>query len=183
MVYALPILSIALKLLFGAGAVQGALGPNKLEREVPDAAKIFAALDHPIGARDTDLDVILRCLSAQRTYFDPESSNATYVWSLKQVIGNGRDYATLHHMLGDTPDRTNYTVGSSTKVEVGIFHYTDYANCAVLEMHHFGNQCTLWVTKDVLDAIPEECLRQHEDICGYNTVSLYSTNECKNSDV
>lgn len=54
------------------------------------SSHIFAGLDHPIGARDTDQDVILRCLSAQETYFDPESGNATYVWSLKQKIGNGR---------------------------------------------------------------------------------------------
>ncbi|XP_077539305.1 uncharacterized protein LOC144151994 [Haemaphysalis longicornis] len=183
MALGLPIVSVFVTLLFAAGKTQGAVGPNQLQREVPDVSKIFADFVHPIGARDTNRDELLQCLSAQRTHYDSESSNATYVWSLNKDGGKKRVRVSLHHTLGDTPGTTYYTVGPSTDVEVGRFHYTDYKNCAVLEMHHFGDQCTLWVTKDVLDSIPEECLKQYNDICGSDSVSLYSKNKCKNAGI
>ncbi|KAH7946659.1 hypothetical protein HPB52_003093 [Rhipicephalus sanguineus] len=66
-------------------------------------------------------------------------------------------------------------------VEVARFRYTDYKTCAVLEMPHFGDQCTLWVNEGVQDSIPEKCLEQFGDICG-NGVTHHDAEMCKDVD-
>ncbi|KAL1486682.1 hypothetical protein MTO96_046847, partial [Rhipicephalus appendiculatus] len=54
----------------------------------------------------------------------------------------------------------------SDKVEVAYFRYTDYRNCAVMEVGHYGEQCILWVAKEMENDVPAHCLEQYDDICG-----------------
>uniref|UniRef100_G3MQN9 Lipocalin/cytosolic fatty-acid binding domain-containing protein n=1 Tax=Amblyomma maculatum TaxID=34609 RepID=G3MQN9_AMBMU len=167
-------------LLSLAGAVSR--GPNKLQREVPDTFKIFEAFPHPVGVMDIDNDTILDCLSARRAEMDPEAQTATYVWSLAGSEGKTRAHVPVYHMPGDSPDATRYSVGSKDgPVEVGYFRYTDYKDCAILELPHFGDQCTLWVSEEVRDSIPAECLEQYADICGEGA-PIYDKEMCEDAD-
>uniref|UniRef100_A0A131Z1L6 Lipocalin n=1 Tax=Rhipicephalus appendiculatus TaxID=34631 RepID=A0A131Z1L6_RHIAP len=153
-------------------------GPSKLQRETPDTFKVFDGFEHAIAITDIDNDSILDCLSAYRTAYDPEAHTATYVWSLASPDGNkSRQHASLHFKAGDTPDTVKFTVGSDDTVEVARFRFTDYKTCAVVELPHFGDQCTLWVNDGVQDHIPEKCLDQFADICG-NGVSHYDAEMC-----
>nr|XP_050028089.1 uncharacterized protein LOC126523531 [Dermacentor andersoni] len=173
--------AIGIKLLFLIIAAEATRGPNKLQRDVPDTFKIFQAFANPIAALDIDNDTILECLSARRAEMDPETRTATYVWSLTGDDGKERKHVPFYHMPGDTPDVTLFTVGSkSAPVEVGRFLYTDYKDCAVLEVLHFGDQCTLWVSEAVLNSIPAGCLEQYADVCGEGA-SVYDMDVCKDA--
>ncbi|KAL1486468.1 hypothetical protein MTO96_031371 [Rhipicephalus appendiculatus] len=56
--------------------------------------------------------------------------------------------------------RTNPTVRE------GRLYYTDYDTCAVLDMEILGHQCALWVRRDTVQSLPQECIDQFEDTCG-----------------
>lgn len=145
----------------------GRAGPNKLQREVPDAFKAFAAFPYAIGISDNDNDTIFECLTARRRDFDPEAKTVTYDWSLNTGPGQERYILSLHHTGGDTPDSAPFTVSNSDKVYEGYVIYTDYKDCAVTEVPVRNNdQCTLWVSEELKDLVPTHCLRQFHDICG-----------------
>ncbi|KAH6929129.1 hypothetical protein HPB50_023839 [Hyalomma asiaticum] len=65
-------------------------------------------------------------------------------------------------------------------VASGRFRYTDYKDCAILEMPHYGDQCTLWVSEAVRDSIPEVCVEQYNDICGEGA-PIYDQEMCKDA--
>ncbi|XP_077540112.1 uncharacterized protein LOC144152640 [Haemaphysalis longicornis] len=160
------------------GAASGARGPHKLQRELPDSFKIFDAFEHPIGIMDTNNDSVFECLSARRKDYDPDAQTVTYIWSIAGEDSNKRQLVPFHHTPGDTPDTTRFTVGSDSTVRVGRFDYTDYKNCAILEIPYFGYQCTLWVAENVKDSIPEECIIHYYDICG-GGFPIYAKDICK----
>ncbi|XP_077486620.1 uncharacterized protein LOC144097888 [Amblyomma americanum] len=144
--------------------------------------EIFQAFTHPIAIMDIDNDSILGCLSARRAALDPKTKTATYVWSLAGSDGKTRSHVPFYHMPGDTPDASLYTVGSKDgPVEVGYFRYTDYKNCAILELPHFGDQCTLWVSEEARDSVPDKCLEQYADICGEG-VPIFDKKTCRDAD-
>ncbi|KAL1468620.1 hypothetical protein MTO96_041368, partial [Rhipicephalus appendiculatus] len=68
----------------------------------------------------------------------------------------------FHFTEGDSPDTVKFTVDSDGDASSGVarFPYTDYENCTIMEVPHFGNECTLWVTDHVKDAVPKYCLEQ-----------------------
>ncbi|XP_065301914.1 uncharacterized protein [Dermacentor albipictus] len=158
-------------------------GPNKLQRETPNSFKIFDIYDNAIAVMDIDGDAILDCLSARREDYDPVAKSVTYVWSIAAPDGSGRKYVPFHFTEGDTPDTVQFTITADGDDDTGTakFVYTDYKNCAILEVPHFGDQCTLWVTEDVQDSIPEHCLEQFADICG-NGISVHDADKCKGVD-
>ncbi|XP_037520672.1 uncharacterized protein LOC119397314 [Rhipicephalus sanguineus] len=140
-------------------------GPNVLQREAPDAFEVFAAFPYAVGISDINNDTIFECLSARRKDFDPEAKTVTYVWSLNDGPGK-RKRVAFHHTAGATPDATNFTVGKSTDVEVAYIVWSDYKDCAITDVSHFSQQCTLWVSKAVEDLVPVSCLEQFHDVCG-----------------
>ncbi|XP_049527769.1 uncharacterized protein LOC125947332 isoform X2 [Dermacentor silvarum] len=174
--------AVCIELLFLIVAVEASRGPNELQRDVPDAFKTFQAFAHPIAAMGNDSDPVLECASARRAEIDPETQTATYVWSLAGEDGKGRQHIPFYNKPGDSPDVTLFTVGSkSGPVEVGRFRYTDYKNCAILEMSHFGDQCALWVAYEVRDYIPAVCVEQYFDICGEGVSVYYKKEACKDA--
>lgn len=177
----LKTIPVGIKLLLLIFVAEASRGPNKLQRDVPDSFKIFQAFAYPIAVLDTDNDSILECLSARRAEIDPETQTATYVWSIAGDDGKGRKYVPFYHWPGDTPDVTRFSVGSKNgPVGSGRFLYTDYKDCAILEMPHYGDQCTLWVSEAVRDSIPEGCIEQYNDICG-DGAPIYDQEMCKDA--
>ncbi|KAH7938538.1 hypothetical protein HPB49_024983 [Dermacentor silvarum] len=153
-------------------------GPNVLQRDVPDAFKVFAAFPYAVAISDADNDTIFECLTTMRKDFDPESKTVTYVWSISDGPGK-RKHVSLHHTAGATPDATNFTVGKdSNEVEVAYVIWSDYKDCAITEVPHFADQCTLWVSKEVEDLVPEYCLEQFHDACGV-MVPLHDSDLCE----
>uniref|UniRef100_A0A023G965 Putative lipocalin-5 1 n=1 Tax=Amblyomma triste TaxID=251400 RepID=A0A023G965_AMBTT len=169
----------ALSLMMSAGA--GPSDPANLQREPPDMMRIFEAFPNATAIMDIDNDSILDCLTARRTEMDPENKTATYMWSLQGSDGKTRIHVPVYHMAGNTPDMTLYIFGSKNNTpEVGYFRYTDYKNCVIFELPHFGHQCTLWVSEAARDSIPDYCLKQHANICGAG-ITIYK-DTCKDSE-
>ncbi|XP_037578997.1 uncharacterized protein LOC119461703 [Dermacentor silvarum] len=153
-------------------------GPNVLQRDAPDAFKVFAAFPYAVGISDSDNDTIFECLTTKRKDFDPEAKTVTYVWSLSDGPGK-RKHVEFHHTTGATPDATNFTVGTdSDEMEVAYVTWSDYKDCAITEVPHYGDQCTLWVSKAVEDLVPVYCLEQFHDICGV-MVPLHDSDLCE----
>ncbi|KAL1468137.1 hypothetical protein MTO96_025645 [Rhipicephalus appendiculatus] len=48
----------------------------------------------------------------------------------------------------------------------GIFYYTDYVNCDVVDIEFRGHQCILWAKRSVKDNVPQNCIDHFVDICG-----------------
>ncbi|XP_075752316.1 uncharacterized protein LOC119174112 isoform X2 [Rhipicephalus microplus] len=129
-----------IKFLLLIALTQASRGPNKLQRDLPDSFKIFQAFENPIGMIDTNNDSVLECLSARRAEIDPETQTATYVWSLAGDDGKGRKYIPFYHSPGRTPDETRFSIGSKNRPRaIGHFLYTDYMNCAILEIPYHGD--------------------------------------------
>lgn len=151
-------------------------GPNVLPRETPDAFEVFAQFPYAVAISDADNDTIFECLTATRKDFDPEAKTVTYVWSISDSPGK-RKHVGFHHTAGATPEATNFTVGKSTVVEVAYVVWSDYKDCAITEVPHFSDQCTLWVSKAVEDLVPVSCLEQFHDVCGV-VVPLHDSDLC-----
>ncbi|XP_077551354.1 uncharacterized protein LOC144165115 [Haemaphysalis longicornis] len=158
--------------------VEAGPGPNKLQRDVPDAFKAFAISDYSIAISDIDNDQRLECLTVMRKDLDPEAKTVTYIWSINQGPGQKRKHYAFHYTQGDSPDTAYFTVGNDTKVEVKRVRYSDYKNCVITESSHFLEECTLWVPKDVVNQVPQNCIEQFADICG-EAVNLRSNNICE----
>uniref|UniRef100_A0A034WWJ5 Lipocalin 14 n=1 Tax=Rhipicephalus microplus TaxID=6941 RepID=A0A034WWJ5_RHIMP len=132
----------SIKFLLLIALTQASRGPNKLQQDLPDSFKIFQAFENPIGMIDTNNDSVLECLSARRAEIDPETQTATYVWSLAGDDGKGRKYIPFYHSPGRTPDETRFSIGSKNRPgAIGHFLYTDYMNCAILEIPYHGDPC------------------------------------------
>ncbi|KAH7946626.1 hypothetical protein HPB52_002146 [Rhipicephalus sanguineus] len=127
-------------------------------------AQVFAAFPYAVAISDADNDTIFECLTATRKDFDPEAKTVT-------------KHVGFHHTAGATPEATNFTVGKSTVVEVAHVVWSDYKDCAITEVPHFSDQCTLWVSKAVEDLVPLYCLEQFHDVCGV-VVPLHDSDLC-----
>uniref|UniRef100_A0A131YRI9 Lipocalin n=1 Tax=Rhipicephalus appendiculatus TaxID=34631 RepID=A0A131YRI9_RHIAP len=181
MYFHMGLATAAIKLLLVIVVTQASRGPNKLQRDVPDSFKIFQAFENPIGMIDTNNDSVLECLSARRAEIDPDTQTATYVWSLVGDDGKGRKYIPFYHSPGSTPDETRFSIGSKNRPRAtGHFLYTDYKNCAILELPYHGDQCTLWVSKAARDSIPDVCMEHYADVCG-DGAPIYDKEMCKDA--
>ncbi|KAK8782416.1 hypothetical protein V5799_016242 [Amblyomma americanum] len=70
-----------------------------------------------------------------------------------------------------------YVHADSDNVEVAHFRYTDYKDCAIVEVPHFGDECVLFVSKEKENDVPASCLEQFSDICG-EAISLRERHPC-----
>ncbi|XP_077533141.1 uncharacterized protein LOC144145411 isoform X2 [Haemaphysalis longicornis] len=148
----LKYLPIILFLFFcGPSVLRAGSGPNKLQRDVPDAFKAYGAFPYAIAITDSNNDTIFECLAAKRTEFDYEAKTATYVWFVGDGPENLRKGYPFHYTQGATLDAADYTV---------------------------GKECTLWVSMEVQDLVPEHCLEQFGDICGF-AVPLHAADLCE----
>uniref|UniRef100_A0A023FU50 Putative lipocalin-5 1 n=1 Tax=Amblyomma cajennense TaxID=34607 RepID=A0A023FU50_AMBCJ len=156
-------------------------GPHKLQRDVADISEIVAFFGDSVAVMDIDNDDVLDCLTTIKTQYDPEGWSATYLWSVQGSTGE-RFQFPLHLWPKDKPDYFNFN--SSTRpgeVLVGHSDYFDHESCVIAEMPAVGDQCTLWVTRERKDSIPDHCLQNFEDICGTG-VDLHTKTICKDVD-
>ncbi|XP_077535376.1 uncharacterized protein LOC144147178 isoform X3 [Haemaphysalis longicornis] len=175
----LKYLHITLFLLFcGPSALRAGSGPNKLQRDVPDAFKAYGAFPYAVAITDSNNDTIFECLAAERTEFDYEAKTATYIWFVSDGPEKSRNGYPFYYTEGPTLDSANYVVGKDGVSQVEYVRYTDYKDCLISEASYFGEQCTLWVSKEVQDLVPEHCLEQFGDICGF-AVPVYAADLCE----
>ncbi|XP_037518437.1 uncharacterized protein LOC119395519 [Rhipicephalus sanguineus] len=163
-------------------AVPLALGraQHQLKHDTTDAFKTFLAFPHAVAAFDADDDGDLDCMFVVRRYVDEESKTASYMWVLPSVNGIPAENHTYYWREGLTPDKPVFTVDDGASGEqTAHFIYTNYENCAVADIP-FKNKpnCGLWVIKDALHSIPQECEDHFEDNCDM-TVPVYDEETCK----
>ncbi|XP_077486173.1 uncharacterized protein LOC144097304 [Amblyomma americanum] len=155
-------------------------GPQALHRDVADMGDIVAFFGDAVAVMDIDNDDVLDCLTTKRTQYDPEGWSATYLWSLQGATGERINFP-VHLWATDKPDV--FLFNSSTRpgeVLVGHSDYFDNESCVILEMSTIGDQCTLWVSKEHKDSIPDHCLENFKDICG-SGVDLQTKTICKDA--
>uniref|UniRef100_A0A023G9C4 Putative lipocalin-5 1 n=1 Tax=Amblyomma triste TaxID=251400 RepID=A0A023G9C4_AMBTT len=156
-------------------------GPHEQQREIPSIAEVVALFRDSIALMDIDNDSILDCLTARRIQYDPDVWSATYLWNVAASNGE-RLHFPVYLTAADTPD--NFNISTSIKPGqffIGHTYYFDGESCVVISMPHLGNQCTLWVTKERKDSIPDECMEQFEKNCG-NGNNLHDRDTCKDVD-
>ncbi|XP_037285194.1 uncharacterized protein LOC119178134 [Rhipicephalus microplus] len=153
---------------------------HQLEHDTPDAFKTFEAFPHAVEAFDVDGDGDLDCLFTVRQYLDEDRKIATYSWQLAPVNGRPAKNHTYHWREGSTPDKPVFTVDDGADGEqTAQVIYTNYKNCAVAIIPYKNKEsCGLWVDKDTLHSIPQECMDQFEDNCDM-TIPVFDDETCK----
>uniref|UniRef100_A0A034WXA3 Lipocalin 24 n=1 Tax=Rhipicephalus microplus TaxID=6941 RepID=A0A034WXA3_RHIMP len=154
--------------------------PHKLERNVTDTFELFDKFPYVVLVYSSGEDPEFQCLTNKRTELDMQAKKAPYVWIFKGGNGRTRKNVALHLSAGDAPDRAVFTLDDDTKnTKVAHFVYTDYKDCVIVEIPYDGDQCQLWVSKEVEDDVPQHCLDHLEDICDV-TEEEYSKELCQN---
>ncbi|KAL3226143.1 hypothetical protein MRX96_049058 [Rhipicephalus microplus] len=147
--------------------------------EVPDSFKIFESFPFAVAISDSDNDNVYECLSTRRMWIKPEEKKGEYVWFLQ---GN-HDNRNFYVFEGTSPDTFLFTVGSDEALSSQAkFHYTDYENCAVLDLPYNGRQCILWSTEKSKNSLPQKCLDEFEKYCGAG-IPLYGKELCSDDEV
>ncbi|XP_054922746.1 uncharacterized protein [Dermacentor andersoni] len=141
-------------------------GLQKLTHDTADALKVFESFPHVVALSDSNNDTIFECMEANRTAFDPIAKTATFVWAFGPPGSSNKLYVPFPQRVGNEPGTIEFwTPGDSTPRE-GRLYYTDYDACAVLDFEILGHQCSLWVRRDAITSLPQECVDQYEDTCG-----------------
>ncbi|XP_077515175.1 uncharacterized protein LOC144125561 isoform X2 [Amblyomma americanum] len=111
--------------------------------------------------KDGDLD----CVAALRTDYDRSAPRATYVWMLPGINGREPRNISFPVVPGAKPGTFRFwdKNGDGT-VENGRYIYTDYKDCVIMYLHE-REECMLWTSRDMKDAVPQTCMDQYEDNC------------------
>ncbi|XP_049517677.1 uncharacterized protein LOC119441915 isoform X3 [Dermacentor silvarum] len=153
---------------------------HQLKHDVTDAFKMFEALPYGIAAFDVDNDGDLDCAMVVRQDLDENTKTATYMMVLPSVNGRKAENHTYHMSEGLTPDKPFFTMDDGADGEqTANFIYTNYKNCAVVDFpFNKRESCGLWVTKDAVHSVPQECVDQFEDNCDME-VAVFDDETCK----
>ncbi|XP_049517679.1 uncharacterized protein LOC119441915 isoform X6 [Dermacentor silvarum] len=153
---------------------------HQLKHDVTDAFKMFEALPYGIAAFDVDNDGDLDCAMVVRQDLDENTKTATYMMVLPSVNGRKAENHTYYAKEGLTPDKPFFTMDDGADGEQTVnFIYTNYRNCVVAAFPFKMRQsCGLWVTKDAIHNLPQECLDQFEDNCDM-AVAVFDDETCK----
>ncbi|KAK8779742.1 hypothetical protein V5799_018917 [Amblyomma americanum] len=94
--------------------------------------------------------------------------------------GSQKKNVALNLSAGDSPDKVVFTLSDKPgQTWVAHFVYTDYKDCAIVDIPYDGQNCQLWVSKRVVNNVPQHCLDQLHDICDVS-VEEYSKELCQN---
>ncbi|KAL1486469.1 hypothetical protein MTO96_031371, partial [Rhipicephalus appendiculatus] len=127
---------------------------------------VFQSFPYVLSLSDSDNDTIFECMEANRTEFDPVAKTATFVWIFRPPGSSNKIYVPLPQRVGNEPGTIEFRIPGDPTVREGRLYYTDYDTCAVLDMEILGHQCALWVRRDTVQSLPQECIDQFEDTCG-----------------
>ncbi|XP_077523688.1 uncharacterized protein LOC144134716 [Amblyomma americanum] len=147
--------------------------------EPVDSFKMIGSLPSLVAMYTSSDSPIFKCLSATRTRYDNEQKVATYVWHLKGLAGSEKKQSAFHIIPGNTVDDVLFTLDDDDKDwYTAHYHYSNYKNCLVATIPYNGEDlCMLWVSKEVVDDIPEDCIDQYEDTCDVK-VPEYTSDTC-----
>lgn len=139
---------------------------HRLQHDAADGFKIIDFFPLAIAVYDTDQDGDLDCLTAIRAYYDQEHHVAKYVWVLAGVNGHVKENFTITFRDGPSPDQLLINKDDDPTVKIAKFDYTDYKTCTVTEIPIDDMEtCILWVIREALADIPQDCEDHYEDNC------------------
>ncbi|XP_070395682.1 uncharacterized protein [Dermacentor albipictus] len=151
--------------------------------DVPDSFKIYENFPFAVAVSDSDNDSRYECLTARRMWLLPEEKKGEYVWLLAGHDGKPKQTVSFYVFEGSSPDTVRFTVGSEdSPSHEAKFDYTDYDNCAVLDMPYNGRQCMLWTKETTKDLVPQKCLDEFMKYCGVGA-PLYNGDLCSEDEV
>ncbi|XP_049517676.1 uncharacterized protein LOC119441915 isoform X2 [Dermacentor silvarum] len=153
---------------------------HQLKHDVTDAFKMFEVVTSAVAVLDADGDGDLDCVVVVREHLDENKKTARYVWLLPSLNGRQAENLTYHLKEGPTPDKPVLTVDDGADGEkTANFIYTNYKNCVVVDIPFKKKRsCGLWVTKDAVHSVPQECVDQFEDNCDME-VAVFDDETCK----
>ncbi|KAH7977301.1 hypothetical protein HPB49_000393 [Dermacentor silvarum] len=134
--------------------------PGPLSAAATARAPAFAAVD---GAAPATRGPLASCLWEQAAggAFMPANELAT-------CRASAKGYRVVVVM---------YAAGADGEQTVN-FIYTNYKNCIVVDFpFNMRQSCGLWVTKDALISLPQECFDQFEDNCD-TAVAVFDEETC-----
>ncbi|XP_037576913.1 uncharacterized protein LOC119459157 [Dermacentor silvarum] len=131
--------------------------------------QMVASVPFMAAAYTSSSDPAYQCMTASVTSFDETKKEGTYSWYLKSPIDHRTvvKVVNFHVTPGSAPDLLNFTVeGEGDQVYTAYYAYTNYENCLVAEIPYNNEDlCILWVTEEVEDNIPQECLTEYHETC------------------
>ncbi|XP_075550485.1 uncharacterized protein LOC142584212 [Dermacentor variabilis] len=163
--------------------LQLSLAAAQETNDVPDSFKIFENFPFAVAVSDQDNDTIYECLTAKRMWLTPEEKKGEYIWFFGAHGGKSKRTVSFYVFEGNSPDTFRFTVetddGPSNEAK---FYYTDYENCAILDIPYSGRHCILWTKETVKDAVPQKCLDEFMKNCGVGA-PLYTDDLCSGDEV
>ncbi|KAL1442402.1 hypothetical protein MTO96_030826, partial [Rhipicephalus appendiculatus] len=76
------------------------------------------------------------------------------------------DVLPFNMKAGEAPGSSTYTVDGDPRIGKAQFYYTDYNYCLVHVVDYKGGRCLLWLSKEAMADVPQECIDHFEDTCG-----------------
>ncbi|XP_075550488.1 uncharacterized protein LOC142584213 [Dermacentor variabilis] len=151
--------------------------------DVPDSFKIFENFPFAVAVSDQNNDRIYECLTAKRAWLNPEEKKGEYIWFFGGHGGTPKRTVAFYVFEGSSPDTFRFSVGQDdASSEEAKFYYTDYDNCAVLDIPYNGRQCILWTKETVKDSVPQKCMDEFMKNCGVGA-PLYKDDLCSGDEV
>ncbi|XP_077538975.1 uncharacterized protein LOC144151729 [Haemaphysalis longicornis] len=175
---ALLTLCLAVDILGKLGAPGG---PQKLPRQVADSFQVFSSFPFAVAISDSDNETIFECVKTTRTQLDPEAQTATFAWVARETDFNPRQEVLFHVKAAEEPGTVTFTVDDDPTEKEGIFYYTDYEKCLVMDFEYRGHQCILWMPIKYKDDAPQECIDYFVDTCGVS-VTFNRTDLCEDGE-
>ncbi|KAL1430240.1 hypothetical protein MTO96_015304 [Rhipicephalus appendiculatus] len=128
-----------------------------------------------VALGDSDNDGLFECLTAKRTELNAEKNEATFVLKFKGQHGSKGKTVPFHLVAGSTPDTFIYTPADDPTYtdEVKIL-YSNFDNCAVAHGRYYEERCILYVSKNAVSKVPQECTKKFEEICGISPSSNWN---------
>ncbi|XP_075550484.1 uncharacterized protein LOC142584211 [Dermacentor variabilis] len=164
-------------------ALQLLLAAAQETSDVPDSFKIFENFPFAVAVSDQDNDTIYECLTAKRMWLAPEEKKGEYIWFFGGHGGIPKRTVAFYVFNGSSPDTIRFTVGSDdAPSDQATFYYTDYENCAILDIPYNGRQCILWTKETAKDAVPPKCVDEFMKYCGVGA-PLYKDDLCSGDEV
>lgn len=141
---------------------------KKMVTSVPYMAAVYISSPNPE----------YQCLTASLTSFNEKLQQGSYSWYFKSLT----DHKTVVKQVnfdvtpGNSSDTLHFTIeGGGSKVYTSYYPYCNYENCLVAKIPYNNEDlCILWITPEVVDNIPHECLSQYHVTCPVEYRAYYS---------
>ncbi|XP_049527881.1 uncharacterized protein LOC125947360 [Dermacentor silvarum] len=163
--------------------LQLSLAASQETSDVPDSFKIYENFPFAVAVSDSDNDRRYECVTTRRMWLLPEEKKGEYIWLLEGHDGKSKQTVSFYVFEGSSPDTVRFTVGSEdSPSNEAKFYYSDYENCAVIDIPYNGRQCMLWTKETVKDSVPQKCLDEFQKNCGVGA-PLYNKDLCSKDEV